>query len=173
MPRRQRLISLVVMGVAGSGKSSFMAALAERLDWPALEGDSLHPAANVAKMAAGVPLSDDDRLPWLAEVAAWIGEREAERRSSVATCSALRRRYRDVLRRGHPWVWFVHLDAPAEVLRSRIAGRERHFLPATMLESQLATLERLQPDEPGTTIQALAPPTELVEQVIDRLGLEG
>src|SRR5262245_49001013 len=112
MPRRQRLTSLVLMGVAGSGKSSVMAELAARLGWPALEGDDLHPPRNVAKMAAGTPLTDDDRGPWLEAVAAWIGEREAQGQSSIVTCSALRRSYRDVLRRGHPWVWFVHLDIP-------------------------------------------------------------
>src|SRR5215207_5886376 len=157
------------MGAAGSGKSSVMAVLEARLGWPALEGDAVHPPRNVAKMAAGVPLTDEDRLPWLEEVAAWIGERESERGSSVTACSALRRSYRDVLRRGHPWVWFVHLAAPAEVLLQRIEGRSGHFLPASMLESQLATLEPL---EPGTTLSALAGPTELADRIIEQLRLE-
>src|SRR5690349_4642478 len=147
MPRRQRMTSLVVMGVAGSGKSSLMAALRERLGWPSLEGDALHPEINVAKMAAGVPLTDEDRRPWLESIATWIGEREAGRESSIVTCSALKREYRDILRAGHPWVWFVHLVAPAEVLDDRLERRVGHFMPASMLASQLATLEPLEADE--------------------------
>src|SRR5512133_831250 len=143
MPRRQRMTSLVVMGVAGSGKSSLMAALVERLAWPALEGDTLHSPANVSKMAAGIALTDDDRQPWLEAIAAWIGAREAARESSIVTCSALRRDYRDLLRRGHPWVWFVHLVAPADVLDARLERRVGHYMPASMLASQLATLEPL------------------------------
>ena len=170
-PRRQRLTCVVLMGVAGSGKSSVMAALVARLGWPALEGDALHPPANVAKMAAGVPLTDLDRAPWLAAVAEWIGEREAARESAVLTCSALRRLYRDVLRAGHPSVWFVHLDAPRAVLEERIAAREGHFMPPSMLDSQLATLEPLAPDEPGSTMEALSPPDRIAETIITMLRL--
>lgn len=160
------------MGVAGSGKSSVLAALEQRLGWPWLEGDSLHPPKNVAKMAAGQPLTDDDRWPWLARVAAWIGEREAERTSSLVTCSALRRRYRDAIRAGHPSVWFVHLDADRDVLAARISGRVGHFMPASMLASQLDALEPLGVDEPGTTIQALAPPDQLADRIVELLRLE-
>lgn len=160
------------MGVAGAGKSSVMAELARRLHWPTLEGDDLHPPANVARMAAGVALTDADRGPWLAAVAAWIGERERERRSSIVTCSALRRRYRDVLRRGHPWIWFVHLAAPEAVLRRRIEGRSGHYMPASMLDSQLATLEPLEADEPGTTLRVLETPAEIADRLIEWLRLE-
>jgi gluconokinase len=170
-PRRQRLTSLVLMGVAGSGKSSVMAALEARLGWPALEGDSLHPPANVAKMAAGVPLTDADRAPWLDAIGGWIDDREADRRSSLVTCSALRRSYRDRLRRGRPSVWFVHLAAPRDVVAARMTGREGHFMPASLLHSQLATLEPLAPNEPGTTIQALAAPDALAEEIIAALRL--
>jgi gluconokinase len=172
VPRRQRLTSLVLMGVAGAGKSSVMAALERRLGWPAMEGDGLHPPANVAKMAAGVALTDADREPWLKAVAAWIGAQEAARRSSLVTCSALRRRYRDVLRRGHPWIWFVHLEAPSSVLRERIGGRSGHFMPASMLDSQLATLEPLEPDEPGSTVEALGTPVQVADRLIQSLRLE-
>jgi gluconokinase len=170
-PRRQRLVTVVLMGVAGSGKSSVMAALGARLAWPALEGDSLHPPENVRKMAAGDPLTDADRAPWLEAIGAWISEREADRQSSLVTCSALRRAYRDALRHGRPSVWFVHLEAPRDVLESRIRGREGHFMPASMLESQLATLEPLGPDEPGSTLDASSSPDELAEQVVGTLRL--
>jgi gluconokinase len=146
--------------------------LAQRLGWPTLEGDELHPAANVAKMAAGIPLGDTDRAPWLEQIAAWIGAREAERSSSVVTCSALRRAYRGVLRRGHPSVWFVHLVAPGELIASRIEHREGHFMPAAMLASQLETLEPLEPDEPGWAVEALTSPQEIADGVIAALGLD-
>ena len=170
-PRRQRLTTIVLMGVAGVGKSSVMDALAERLRWPTAEGDALHPASNVEKMAAGIPLTDEDRAPWLERIASWIGEREAERSSSIVTCSALRRGYRDVLRRGHPSIWFVHLVAPEEMISTRIQHRGGHFMPATMLASQLDTLEPLQPDEPGWAVAALAPPGDLADQIITALRL--
>jgi len=161
-PRRQRLTGLILMGVAGSGKSSVMAALVARLGWPALEGDLLHPPANVAKMAAGIPLTDADRGPWLAAIGRWIDEREAARASSLVTCSALRRSYRDTLRRGRPSVWFVHLTAPRDVLAARMTHREGHFMPASLLDSQLATLEDLQPDELGLAVEATETPDDIV-----------
>ena len=171
-PRRKRLTTIVVMGVAGVGKSSVMTALAAKLRWPALEGDSLHPAPNVAKMAAGVPLTDDDRAPWLEAIAASIGEREAERSSSVVACSALRRRYRDVLRRGHPSVWFIHLVAPTDVLASRITNRIGHYMPPEMLTSQLETLEPLEADEPGSTMDTTGSPDEIAERIVTSLALD-
>lgn len=160
------------MGVAGSGKSSVMAALAERLGWPTLEGDEVHPPGNIEKMAAGIPLTDEDRRPWLEAIAAWIGDRERARESSLVACSALRRRYRDVLRRGHPWVWFVHLDVPGDELRARLTSRAGHFMPVTMLDSQLAALEPLARDEPGTTIEADGPPEEIAGRIIELLRVE-
>ncbi len=173
MPKRQRLTSLVLMGPAGAGKSTVMAALAERLGWPALEGDELHGPQNVAKLAAGIPLTDADREPWLEAISAWIGDREKERRSSLTACSALRRRYRDQLRRGHPWIWFVHLDVPRAVLKTRMEGRVGHFMPPAQLDSQLQTLEPLEPDEPGTTLSAVEPPSVLAERIVETLRLEG
>jgi gluconokinase len=171
-PRRRRVTTLVLMGVAGSGKSSVMNGLGERLGWPALEGDDLHPQTNIDKMAAGVPLTDADRMPWLDAIARWIGERERRRESSLVTCSALRRAYRDVLRAGHPSVWFIHLVAPPAVLESRMAGRTGHFMPTSLLASQLATLEPLGRDEPGSTIDVTAPVSVVVDQIIERLRLD-
>jgi len=170
-PRRQRLTSIVLMGVAGVGKSSVMGALERRLGWPTLEGDDLHPPENVAKMAAGIALTDADRLPWLQAVAAWIGEREADRSSSIVTCSALRRSYRDLLRRGHPSVWFVHLVAPVEVLEQRIGGRQGHYMPASLLASQLATLEQLERGEPGSTVDATPRPDAVADRIVEALRL--
>jgi gluconokinase len=171
-PRRQRITTIVLMGVAGVGKSSVMAALAERLAWPTLEGDALHPESNVARMAAGVPLTDSDRRPWLDRIADWIGVRERDRSSSIVTCSALRRGYRDRLRRGHPSVWFVHLVAPADVVAARIGGRQGHYMPAGMLRSQFDTLEPLDSDEPGQAIDALTPPGEIAERIVVALRLD-
>jgi gluconokinase len=170
-PRRQRVTTLVLMGVAGVGKSSVMARLQERLGWPALEGDDLHPPSNVHKMAAGVPLTDADRWPWLGRIADWIGGRERERASSLVTCSALRRAYRDALRRGHPSVWFIHLVAEPAFLEARIGARAGHFMPASMLASQLATLEPLGRDEPGSTIDADASVDEVTDVILERMRL--
>jgi gluconokinase len=170
-PRRQRLTTIVLMGVAGSGKSSVMQVLARELGWPTLEGDTVHPPGNVAKMAAGEPLSDADRAPWLEAIASWIAEREGERSSSILTCSALRRSYRDVLRRGQPSVWFVHLVAPVEVLEARMRARRGHFMPPSMLASQLATLEPLAHDEPGSTVDATQPPESIADRIIAALAL--
>ena len=171
-PRRQRITTIVLMGVAGVGKSSVMGALAKRLGWPTLEGDELHPASNVTKMAAGVPLTDADRQPWLERVAAWIGERESGRTSSIVTCSALRQAYRDQLRRGHPSVWFVHLVAPTEIVADRILRREGHFMPAGLLASQLETLEPLAPDEPGWTVDSVASPDEIADRIVAAFRLD-
>jgi gluconokinase len=171
-PKRTRLTTIVVMGVAGAGKSSVMAALVARLGWPFLEGDALHPAENVSKMAGGVPLTDVDREPWLRAIAAWIGEREAERSNAVVACSALRRRYRDALRAGHPTVWFVHLAPPAPVLADRIEHRVGHFMPPSMLGSQLATLEPLQRDEPGSALVAVDGPAAVADRIIEALDLD-
>jgi gluconokinase len=173
MPKKP-VVTVVVMGVSGVGKSHVAAALAASAGWTFLEGDSMHSAANRAQMHAGHPLTDADRQPWLAAVAGWIGEREAAGESSVLTCSALRRSYRDTLRSGHPSVWFAHLTAPAEVLESRLRARTGHFMPASLLASQLATLEPLQPDEPGITVGVDGDPDHLAAEILRRLaGGEG
>lgn len=136
---------VVVMGVSGSGKSTLASALARRLEVPFCEGDDLHPIANVARMQAGNPLDDADRTPWLAAINAWM---QAHRDGGVVSCSALRRSYRDRLREGlEPPPAFVLLDPPRAVLERRIATRSGHFMPASLLGSQLATLERPDADE--------------------------
>ncbi len=134
---------IVVMGVSGSGKTSVAAALAKRLAVPFLEGDTLHSDANHAKMAAGLPLDDADRAPWLAAVADWMAAHPA----GVVACSALRRAYRDRLREGAPAARFVLLHPPPAVLEARLAQRTGHFMPPSLLPSQLATLEMPDADE--------------------------
>jgi gluconokinase len=164
--------TIVVMGVSGSGKSTVAEGLVERLGWEFAEGDDFHPPANVAKMRSGQPLDDDDRWPWLRLLADWIGERERAGRSVVVTCSALKRSYRDLLRDGHPSVWFAHVTADPDVLRERVSGRTGHYMPVSLLESQLAALEPLQDDEPGASISGAGAPEAVVDELLAVLERE-
>ena len=161
--------AVVVMGVAGSGKTTIAMLLADRLGWMVAEADDFHPPANVTKMASGVPLTDEDRQPWLVSIRDWI---DAAPGSVLVTCSALRRVYRDVLRQAHAQVRFLHLDGRPEVIGSRIGSRTGHFMPPTLLQSQLATLEPLQPDEDGIVVSVEGTPAEIGERAITALGLE-
>ena len=162
--------TIVLMGVSGSGKSSTMRRLARRLEWPSAEGDTFHSPANVEKMRNGVPLTDEDRVPWLEALAAWIGERERAGENGLVTCSALKREYRDRLRTGHPSVWFVHLVADHSVLAERVEGRRGHYMPASLLDSQLQTLEPLAPDEPGAAVSTVASTARTVDKILRRLA---
>jgi gluconokinase len=164
--------SIVVTGISGSGKSTVADGLVHRLGWPFAEGDEFHPPENVEKMRAGIPLDDEDRGPWLRRLADWIGERERSGGSVVVTCSALKRSYRDLLCDGHPSVWFAHVTADAAVLRERLEHRTGHYMPASLLESQLAILEPLQDDEPGAAISGAGAPEDVVEQLLAALGTE-
>ncbi|MET4540092.1 beta-N-acetylhexosaminidase [Arthrobacter bambusae] len=153
---------IVVMGVAGCGKSTVGAALAERLGAKFLDGDSLHPQANIDKMAAGTPLNDDDRAPWLAE----IGRRfPASNSALVIACSALKRSYRDIIRSADPSVVFVHLHGTRELLNARMTARPGHFMPASLLDSQLDTLEPLEDDEAGIVVDIASPVEDIVNDV--------
>ena len=155
---------VVMMGVSGAGKSTIARGLAERLGWDFAEGDDLHPAANVAKMAAGEPLTDADRVPWLEAVARWIDEEiEADRRG-VVTCSALKRAYRDRLRR--PEVLFVYLSVSRAELERRLAGRHGHYMPASLLDSQLETLEPPEADENALAVAADGDPARTTESIL-------
>jgi gluconokinase len=156
-------VTIVLMGVAGSGKSTVLKRIRERWGWPSAEGDEFQTASNVAKMSAGQPLNDRDRWPWLRALAAWIGSREAAGDNCVLTCSALRRAYRDVLRDGHPSVRFVHLVAAPVTLQARVEQRLEHYMPASLLGTQLETLEALHADEPGMVASSERP----IDQVID------
>jgi len=166
MTERRATRHVIVMGVSGCGKSTVGEGVADALGWPFAEADDFHPPENVAAMRSGRPLTDDDRWPWLAELASWLADREAEGRSSVMSCSALRRAHRDVLRTGAPEVLFVHLDGPAEVIAGRVAARTGHFMPPSLLDSQVATLEPLAADEEGVVLDLRAEPGELAQQAV-------
>lgn len=165
-------VTLVVMGVSGIGKSTIAAELVARTGWTFAEGDDMHPEANRRAMAAGHPLDDAQRWPWLRRVAAWIGEQEDAGRNAVVTCSALKRSYRDLLRDGHPSVTFVDLVAPPELVDARITERRGHFMPAALLASQLSTLEPLQAGEPGIEVTATGTPDDIAASALRALGID-
>jgi gluconokinase len=172
MAEEPRTTTIVVMGVSGAGKSTVAAELVRRLGCAFAEGDEFHPPENVEKMHAGIPLDDEDRWPWLRRLAGWIGENEAAGRNAVVTCSALKRAYRDLLRDRHPSVWFAHVSAEPELIRDRLEHRSGHYMPPSLLGSQLATLEPLQPDEPGAVVSGIAPAAEVAADVLTALSKE-
>jgi gluconokinase len=157
---------LIVAGVSGSGKTTVGAMLAARLGWRFADADEFHPAANIEKMRAGVPLTDDERWPWLQAIAAWMDERVARDESAVVTCSALKRSYRDMLLRGRPQARMVFLAADRQVLARRLAARHGHFFPQQLLGTQLADLELPQPDEHVVTIVPADDPADTVTSII-------
>ena len=154
---------VVVMGVTATGKSAVGTRLADRLDMAYIEGDEFHPEANIAKMSAGEPLTDDDRRPWLETLARMLADNREAGIATVLGCSALRRSYRDILRGSMPSdaVGFVHLTASFDVLRERMKHRE-HFMPASLLQSQFDTLEPLDDDERGVLLDVDAPVEDVV-----------
>ncbi|HEX3862999.1 MAG TPA: gluconokinase [Stellaceae bacterium] len=163
----------VVMGVSGSGKTTVGRALAARLGWNFQEGDALHPPENVAKMRAGHPLDDNDRAPWLAAVAARIDAWRCAGDCGVITCSALKRRYRDVIVGNRTDVRLVFLEGSHELLAGRLAGRHGHFMPADLLDSQFATLEPPGPDENAVAVTVETPVATIVEQIAAALAQVG
>lgn len=166
-----RPLVLVVMGVSGTGKSSVGARTAAALGFEFVEGDAHHPQGNIDKMRSGVPLTDADRLPWLTALAELVGAKTATGRSTVLTCSALRRTYRDVLGSRVPpgSLLFVHLTAPFAVLERRMSERSDHFMPVSLLRSQLETLEPPADDEPGVSIDVTPDLDEVVARVLRAL----
>lgn len=156
------------MGVSGSGKTTVGALLAGRLHWPYAEADDFHPPANVAKMAAGNPLTDDDRWPWLHAIGDWIDERIARDEPAVVTCSALKRKYRDALRR--PEVMLVYLKGDHDLIARRLAARHGHFFKPALLESQFADLEEPDPDEHVITVPIGGTPSEIVDAIVAATG---
>ena len=163
---------LVLMGVSGSGKSTVGLQLARRLGWAFKEGDELHPAANVAKMSSGQPLTDADREPWLAAVEAWIDAWAGQGVCGVITCSALKRSYRQRLTAGRPRLAFVFLNTRPAVLAERLAKRQGHFMPPSLLRSQLATLEPPTPDEPVITVDNDKTVSAQVEAVVEAVSCD-
>ncbi|WP_426624766.1 gluconokinase [Leifsonia sp. McL0607] len=158
-------VRVVVMGVSGSGKSTIGRLVADRLDAAFVDADDLHPAVNVAKMTAGIPLTDADREPWLRAVGRALAD--GGDAGTIMACSALKRSYRDLIRREAPGTVFAELDGTRELLEERMI-RPGHFMPSSLLDSQLATLEPLQPDEAGLRLDIAEPPAELAAAIVDR-----
>ena len=159
------------MGVSGVGKTTVAKGISTSMGWTFAEGDAFHPDSNVAKMSAGTPLTDEDRWPWLRSIGAWMTDEIEAGRSAVVTCSALRRAYRDLLREGRPEVLFCHLTADPDLIGDRMSRRTDHYMPASLLPSQVATLEPLESDEPGVEVSVDGTPAEVIARALDALGL--
>ena len=157
---------VVVMGVSATGKTTVGEHLAEELGCEFIEGDELHPPSNIDKMTRGIPLTDEDRWPWLRAIADRVAERDRDGISTVVTCSALKRSYRDVLRGAGP-TFFVHLHAPYDVLEGRMQHRTKHFMPTGLLKSQFETLEELGDDEWGAVVDVSPPREEVLEEAVN------
>lgn len=165
---------LVVMGVAGSGKTTLAAALSGQLGWACAEADEFHPDANIAKMTQGIPLQDEDRWPWLREIQAWMSAQAQAGCSTVITCSALKKSYRQLLSEAEGRIIFLHLDGGADLISRRMQGREGHFMPPALLPSQLATLEALSQEEldaGSLRLDIAQSPGQLVAAVVQALHL--
>ena len=169
-------VHVVIMGVSGSGKSTVAGGIIARTGWVFAEADDFHPEVNIAKMSAGVALSDEDREPWLRDLARWMADHAGAGEDTVITCSALKRTYRDRLRadvdaldRGHRVV-FVHLDGPVELIAQRLAARQGHFMAVSLLQSQLDTFEDLHEDEDALVLDPIAPPDVLVDAILDEVA---
>jgi ribose 5-phosphate isomerase A len=161
---------LVMMGVSGSGKSTIAEALSARLGWPFEEGDSLHPEANIAKMHAGIPLTDADRLPWLERVAGWIDAQRSRKQPGIITCSALKRAYRQIIIGDRPEVRLVYLRGGHDLIAEHLAGRHGHFMPPALLRSQIDTLEEPDPSEDPLTVDVGASAVQAADEIIRLLG---
>jgi gluconokinase len=160
---------IVVMGVSGSGKTTIGRLLARELGWPFEEGDELHPAANVAKMKAGIPLDDNDRRPWLEAVADWIDRQRRAGGHGVITSSALKKAYRDKIVGNRPDVGIVYLRGDRDLIASRLARRRGHFMPASLLDSQFATLEEPGPEEHAAIVDVEDAPEATVDKIMAKL----
>jgi gluconokinase len=164
-PQRTRPAVLVLMGVAGSGKTTIGAALSERLGWPYADADEFHPPANVAKMSAGHPLTDDDRRPWLEAIAAYIDSMREKGGHAIVSCSALKRAYRDIIVGARADVRLVLLDGTKEEIFARMSARKDHFMPLALLDSQFATLERPGADERPIVVSIARSPQEIATAI--------
>ena len=160
------------MGVSGSGKTTVASLLAQRLHWRFVEGDSFHPAANVAKMSQGISLTDEDRQPWLDRISAWIDAARASGEACVVTCSALKRAYRERLVAGRDGARFVYLKGEQRLVTQRMAARTGHYMPLSLLRSQFETLEEPGPEENPLVVPIEAPPEESVASIVANLRLD-
>lgn len=161
---------VVIMGVSGCGKTTVGLLLAEKTGWPFLDGDTLHSAENVAKMAGGTPLTDADRWPWLDQIALWIAGRYAAREPGIVACSALKRSYRDRLRKADPELRLAYLRTDPETLHERLSHRVGHFFPQTLLNAQLTDLEHPAPDEHPIIVPSGRSPSEQVDAILASLA---
>jgi gluconokinase len=161
---------VIVMGVSGSGKTTVGTLLAGRLGWEYEDADWFHPAANIDKMHNGIPLTDEDRWPWLQAIAAWIDGTRQARGHGVVSCSALKRRYRDILTGNRSDVRLVYLKGDATLIARRIATRHEHFMPASLLKSQFDALEEPGPDEHPVTVPIDLPPRDIVARILEELN---
>ena len=160
---------LVVMGVSGSGKTTIARRLAERFAWPFMEGDALHPPANVAKMSQGIPLTDADRWPWLRNVAGWVDQQLRLGQPGIVTCSMLKRAYRDLVVDHKPGACTLYLRGDRALIEARMARRRHHFMPLSLLDSQFATLEPPAPDEAALTVDVAGTVDEIVAHLVEIL----
>ncbi len=168
---RQQPRVIVLMGVSGCGKTTTGKRLATVLDWPFRDADQFHPPANIDRMSRGLPLDDDDRAPWLAAIAAWIDERRSSGEAGVVSCSALKRRYREVLIGERPDVGLVHLTGTYALIRDRISRRKGHFMPPALLQSQFEALEMPAPEEHALTMSVRMSPKKVVAGIVEHFGL--
>ena len=171
MAAKPGIKTVIVMGVSGSGKTTVSQALAARTGFIERDGDDYHPAANIEKMKAGIPLTDDDRLPWLHAIAEAIDDYANDNTPVIIACSALKRAYRDILMHGREDARIVYLSGPAELIAQRLSHRSQHFMPPRLLDSQIAALEPPQPDEHILTVDIAAPVDRIVDEIVAALDL--
>lgn len=162
---------LVIMGISGSGKTTIATLLSAKLDWKFAEADEFHSAENIRRMTEGIPLTDEDRWPWLESMQQWMTEQARQGISTIVTCSALKRAYRDILAKAEGEERFVHLLGEVELIRERLKTRSGHFMPESLLPSQVSTLEPLQADEPGLMVPNTGTPDEVTDFILKELGL--
>jgi gluconokinase len=171
MAKKPGIKAVIVMGVSGSGKTTIAQALAARTGFAERDGDDYHPAANIEKMKAGLPLTDEDRLPWLRAIAEAIDRYAKNNTPVIIACSALKQAYRDILMHGREGVRIVYLSGPAELIAQRLKHRSGHFMPPDLLDSQIAALEPPQPDEHILTVDIAAPVNRIVDEIVAALHL--